>query len=436
MEGNATSGSGSGDQRTLASIMFTDVVGFSKHSAIDEERTVRALNRDFDLIYKAVAAHNGQVLNTMGDGMMVVFQSAIECIRCAIDIQHGLYDLKHSQPPDGILQHRIGLHIGDVVLNGKNTMGDGINQASRIESLARPDSIALSKDLHDFVKGKTPFNAKYRGPLRAKNIPEAIPIFEIPPIDEEIRQRQAEAIFTPPAAETSQGATGRRGALILVISIFLIILATAPIFLLKAAQKSANDQANKDGHGIRPGRATDEQRKKIRDSLQGVNNSNNAPPVDANNTAGTNTPPINTISLSAEQIADITAKTNSYDYAGVVAIIKQAHGADSNDGKAMIKKFEDLDAFQKWLSSEVSMATEATPIEATIDNAQVKVYSTKDGTVIDQAGTLSSGHLWEFKANTILEIANAVALKQPSAIAAPIEVPGWITTFKEVHSLS
>jgi class 3 adenylate cyclase len=436
MEGNAKPGSGSGDQRTLASIMFTDVVGFSKHSAIDEERTVRALNRDFDLIYKAVAAHNGQVLNTMGDGMMVVFQSAIECVRCAIDIQHALYELKHSQPPDGVLQHRIGLHIGDVVLNGKNTMGDGINQASRIESLARPDSIAMSKDLHDFVRGKTPFNAKYLGPLRAKNIPEAIPIFEIAPIDDEIRQRQAEALFTPPSAETNQGATGRRGALILVASIFLIALAASPIFLLKAAQKSANDQANKEGRGILPGKATKEELENIGKKLKNEHDANNTPVVDANNVPPANNTPTNTISLTSEQIADIASKTNTYDYAGVVAIIKQAHGADSEDGKSMIKKFEDLDAFQKWLSSEVAMATEATPIEATIDNSQVKVYSTKDGTVIDQAGTLSTARLWEFKATTILEIANAVALKTPSAVAAPTEVAGWITTFKEVHRLS
>lgn len=425
-----------GEQRTLASIMFTDVVGFSKHSAIDEERTYRALNRDFDLIYKAVADHNGQVLNTMGDGMMVVFMSAVQCVQCAIAIQGELYRQALSKPEDGVLQHRLGLHVGDIILNGKNTMGDGVNQAARIQALARPESIAMSKEFHDMVVNKTPFKAKYLGPLRAKNIPDAIPIFEISPIDDEIRQRAAEALFTPQTLDAPEGATGRRSAVILLAVLLLLALASAPVFLLKSAAKAAQEQAKQNGRGFKEGKSTAEEIERIRKERFGNIKTDANAPVANNEPAANNAPETpTTLSLNATEVADVTSKTNTHDYAGVVEVLKKASGADSEDGKAMIKKYEDLVAFQTWLNADIMTVTELEPLNLTLDGVQVKVYSAQSGVIVDNAGVLTTRNLWEYKESTILAIAEMLLTKTMSGNPVLAESRGWIAAFKDVHKV-
>ncbi|MBS1701277.1 MAG: adenylate/guanylate cyclase domain-containing protein [Armatimonadetes bacterium] len=416
--------------------MFTDVAGFSKHSAIDEQRTLRALNRDFDIIYRQVAAHGGQVLNTMGDGMMIVFNSATSCMQCALAIQGDLHRQCLSRPIDGVLQHRIGVHVGDIILNGKNTMGDGVNQASRIETLARPDSIAMSREFHDMVKDKVRFSAKYLGPRRARNIPEAIPIFEIPPIDDAIRQQVADSLFVAPNTDAVDGATGRRGALFLIAAVILIFAAASPIFLLRAAQKSADEQARRDGRGFVMGKADGEVAKDIRQRL-GFKDGNNAPVAnnEAANDPASNNAPSDSISLTPDQISDIAAKTNVYDYAGVAAEIQASPGATSTQGMVMIKKYENLVQFKQWLSNFVLTTSEASPIQANIDGQPAQVYSIQDGIAIVQNNQLSSHRLWDLKPATVESIAKGASqMPTDSATYAP-ELTSWIGTFREVHGL-
>ncbi|MEI8281054.1 MAG: adenylate/guanylate cyclase domain-containing protein [Armatimonadota bacterium] len=415
-----------GEQRTLASIMFTDVVAFSKHSAVNEERTYRALNRDFDLIYKAVAEHEGQVLNTMGDGMMVIFMSPVQCMRCALLIQGELYRQSLNKPVDGVLQHRLGLHIGDIILNGKNTMGDGVNQAARIQALARPEAIAMSREFHNMVENKIPFTAKYLGPQRAKNIHDAIPIWEISPIDDMIRQQAAEALFTPTTSEASDGVTGRRSALVLLAVLVLVAFASALIFMVKTANQTKKQMA--------PGKSTQSEREAIARKLQGAMNGNNAPPQPTNKPNNPATKPTSLL-LNATEVADIAAKTISYDYAGVSDILKKAIGADSDEGKAMIKKFDDLSLFKHWLETEVSAAKETAPLMGQLEGVPIKVYSTADGTMIDN-GTPVVKSLWEFKPASISAVAEAAAAKPPSGTPLAPEATGWLSTFKEIHKVS
>jgi class 3 adenylate cyclase len=429
-EGATTPQSAGGEQRTLASIMFTDVVSFSKHTAINEERTYRALNRDFDLIYREVAAHNGQVLNTMGDGMMVIFMSAVQCVQCAIAIQGELYRQALAKPEDGVLQHRLGLHVGDIFLNGKNTMGDGVNQAARIQALARPESIAMSREFHKMVDGKTPFKAKYMGLQRAKNIPEAIPIWEISPIDDEIRQRAAEALFTPQSADSPQGATGRRGALILVVVLVLLALASAPIFLLKSASGKPASTAKGE---FPTGKAGKSVAQKLKDRLNHTEISKSTPSNNMPTETISEAKPT-TLSLNASEVADVSAKTNSHDYSRVAEILRKAKGADTDDGRAMLKKYDDLTAFQKWLNGEVASATESAPISASIDGVPVRIYSVQAGTVIDN-GTPTTRNLWDYKESTIVVIAETVVAKPPSGTPAPTDAVTWIATFEDVHKI-
>lgn len=415
----------------MASIMFTDVVGFSRHTAVDEERTYRALNRDFDIIYRLVAKHGGQVLNTMGDGMMIVFFTASACMRCALDIQSELHVQRISKPIDGVLQHRIGLHLGEIILNGKNTMGDGVNQAARIQSLARPDSIAMSKEFHGIAEKETTFTAKYLGPQRAKNIPENIHIWEIPPIDDMLRQKAAEALFTPPTSDSAQGATGRRGALLLVLVLVLLAIALTPIFLLK----SANEIAQKNGRTFAPGKSDKNTAIRIKEQFQNIA-ANNEPAKETNTPESNNAPQTSSgLSLTPDQIADIAAKTNMYDYAGVATELGSVIGSNSSQGVTMIKKYESLVQFKSWLDAQVSSATEAAPISITIEGAQANVYSTNDGVVISQNGQNTTKKLWDYKPATIEAIAESLSAKSADGTNPNPSGPIWIGTFKEVHHL-
>jgi class 3 adenylate cyclase len=425
------------EQRVLASVMFTDVVGFSKLSAINEERTYAALKRDFDLLYTHISAHGGQVLNTMGDGMMVVFMSAVDAVRCARAIQENLHQLSLTKPEHGILQHRIGLHLGEVFLNGRNTMGDTVNQAARIQSLARPDSIAMSRDFYEVIKNKVTIPTKYLGPRMAKNIPEPIPIHEVSPIDDALRQQAADILFTPPPTEATREVSGRKGIALLIISIILLAGAATPIFLLGSVRKAASDQAKKEGKEIKPGSIKNDKKSldKIRGALnKGDKQDANAP---ANDTSETNAPATSvpaTFALTPEQLGQISGMLTTHDYAGIVTVVKAIPGADSAEGQAMIAKYDQLVKFKEWLQKEADAATDMNPISATIEGTPAKVYASATGLVIQaNEQTSTPKMLWEWKNATIAAIADACLASPPTRNPAPNEAATWIATFRELQ---
>jgi hypothetical protein len=215
--------------------------------------------------------------------------------------------------------------------------------------------------------------------------------------------------------------------------LLLLVLASAPIFMMKSAAEAARKQARNDGRSPEDGKATKRTKETIKSLLQG-NNSPEEPSTAANNSAA---PPVaapTSLTLNATEVAEVTAKTNSHDYAGVAEILRKASGADSDDGKAMIKKYEDLTALQKWLNSEILNASDTAPIETTIEGQSVRVYATKEGTVIDN-GTPTTRNLWEYKETTISAIAEAIAAKPPSGQVVPAEAVGWIAIFRDVHKV-
>lgn len=421
-----------GEQRTLASIMFTDVVGFSKLAAIDEEKTFRALNRDFDLIYREVAAHGGQVLNTMGDGMMVVFLSAVECMKCALNIQKTLYNLALAKPIDGALQHRIGLHIGDIFINGKNTMGDGVNQAARIQSIARPESIAMSQEFHDVVSGKVQFESRNLGPQRAKNIPQNIKIWEVPPIEDEIRQRAAEALFTPVTVKNADGATGRRGVLMILMSIIVIVGGLSIVYMLGATKKAVQSQGVK----IPEGHMSDADKQKLKDRLNGKGRNPVENPGAGNQPVDPGSIQDGKFALSVDELAKVDEMTRSHDYEGIVSMAKSLEGADSEDGKTFIAKYEKLVSFKLWLTKEVDATSEQSPRDFSIAGITAKFYKSVDGVTVDENGQKSAKPLWEYKPATLLAFTDALVMVPGTGTPAGPELADWYQTFKEVHRLS
>jgi class 3 adenylate cyclase len=420
-------------QRTLASIMFTDVVAFSKLASQNEERTFRALNRDFGIFYRLIERYQGEVLNTMGDGMMVVFLRASDCASCALEMQQALYEMAASNPPDGVLEHRLGLHIGEIFINGKNTMGDGVNQAARIQALAKPNAIAMSRDFYDIVKGQVNTGAKYLGPQMAKNIPVPIPIFEVPSITEEMKLRAAEALFKSPEAPISEEATGRKSLVYVILAIVLIGVALLPLYYGAQILKSAKEQAKKDGRVVPSGSIRDDKKalEKLKDKLQGDAPKSETSPAPIN-TEGT-APAV--FALTPDELKQIEANVGMYDYSAAASVVKGATGAETVEGQSMVAVYEGLATFKTWLQSEVNAATGENPISLNLDGQDVKIFSSKDGVVIETNGQSAINNLWGLKPDTIYAIAQKVTASPHSSNPVPPEAARWLLEFKTAHRL-
>src|SRR5580698_2724019 len=169
------------ETRKLAAILAADVVGYSKLVGSDEERTLarlRALRSD--LIDPAIAAHHGRVVKRTGDGVLIEFRSVVDAVRCAIEVQNGMVERNAGLPPERRIEFRIGIHLGDVVEEADgDLMGDGVNIATRLESIAKPGAICLSEQAYWQVKRRLELAVTDLGPTQLKNIAEPIRVYSL-----------------------------------------------------------------------------------------------------------------------------------------------------------------------------------------------------------------------------------------------------------------
>ncbi len=166
-------------QRTLAAIVFTDVVGFSAHMQKDEETTLRLLKQDFDTMRELCTQHEGTVLKTTGDGLLMYYASAVQAVASALAIQRTFAEQAKSRSADKNLLHRVGIHLGDVFVDKEDVMGDGVNIAARLQAEAEPGGICISQTVYHVVRNKLALQVTRLGPRELKNISQAIPIYKL-----------------------------------------------------------------------------------------------------------------------------------------------------------------------------------------------------------------------------------------------------------------
>ncbi|HXQ81432.1 MAG TPA: adenylate/guanylate cyclase domain-containing protein [Opitutaceae bacterium] len=166
-------------QRTLAAIVFTDVVSFSARMHSDEVGTLKLLQRDFAEMRRLCAEYEGAVLKTTGDGLLLTFTSAVQAVACALAMQRQFAAEAKGQLPGGALQHRIGIHLGDVLVQDKDVMGDGVNIASRLQAEAEPGGICISQTVYDVVRNKLEMKVVSLGARDLKNIAQAMPVYRL-----------------------------------------------------------------------------------------------------------------------------------------------------------------------------------------------------------------------------------------------------------------
>jgi class 3 adenylate cyclase len=166
--------------RRLAAILSADVVGYSRLMGKDEVGTLAALRAHrAELIDPAIGAHNGRIVKQMGDGLLVEFASAIDAVECAVEIQNGMTARNANVPDAGAIAFRIGINLGDVIVEGDDIHGDGVNVAARLQELAQPGSVFLSGTIFEQVDGKVDLNFFDLGNQLIKNINKLVRIYTI-----------------------------------------------------------------------------------------------------------------------------------------------------------------------------------------------------------------------------------------------------------------
>lgn len=172
-------------QRTLAAIILTDAVGFSARMAVDEENTLNLIHRDLGLMESLCQGFEGRVIKSTGDGLLMCFSSAVQAMTCSLEMQRQLAAAYSTIPSEKRLEHRIGVHLGDVFFKDGDVMGNGVNIAARLQTEAQPGGICISQIVYDVVKSRVDLNATYAGPLQLKNIQDPQPAYHIDPHNRE-----------------------------------------------------------------------------------------------------------------------------------------------------------------------------------------------------------------------------------------------------------
>ncbi len=167
-------------ERRLAAILCADVVGYSRMMGADEAGTLSALKAHrTDFIDPAIASHHGRIVKLMGDGALIEFPSVVDALECAVAIQRGMTERNADVAMDRRLEFRIGINIGDVIVEGDDIYGDGINIAARLEGLAEPGAICVSAAVFNAAEGKLEVDFEDLGPQAFKNIAKPIHVYRV-----------------------------------------------------------------------------------------------------------------------------------------------------------------------------------------------------------------------------------------------------------------
>lgn len=166
-------------ESALAAIAFTDVESFTPKMAADEKHTLGLIQRDFDIMRQVCDRFGGQILKSLGDGLLMYFVSAEKAVSSAIEIQKTFAITAANLPEREVLIHRIGIHLGDVIFSGNDVMGNGVNIAARLQTIAAPGGICLSQTVYDVVKNHISLSASYGGLRKLKGIDEPVSVYQI-----------------------------------------------------------------------------------------------------------------------------------------------------------------------------------------------------------------------------------------------------------------
>lgn len=209
--------------RRLAAIVVGDISGYSRLMQLDEEGTHARVKRiERDLIEPSIAEHHGRLIKTTGDGFIAIFDSPVEAVRCGIVIQQSIVGRNASQPKHLWIEYRIGVNLGDVIIEYDDVFGDGVNVAARLEQIAEPGQVYISGGIYEQIKHKLVCGYQSLGDRRIKNITDPVRVYRVLP--------------DPAAVE---GARKRReNVLLFLLCMILIVIAGGALWYMIVQQRS------------------------------------------------------------------------------------------------------------------------------------------------------------------------------------------------------
>lgn len=383
------------NQRTLAAIVFTDVVGFSSRMQADELGTLKLLHRDFAEMRRISTEHEGAVLKTTGDGLLLTFTSAVQAVACALTMQRQFAAEAKSLGASGALQHRIGIHLGDVLVHDQDVMGDGVNIASRLQAEAEPGGICISQTVYDVVKNKLEMNVVSLGARELKNISHAMPVYQLlleaQALDASGRPWQVGGRKAgPPASRTLLLAGAAVALLVIVVLVVNLrhraqkksLVEGAPVAVMPAVLSSASASL--------PLRAS----------------APTPPPVEESAPAREKTDLADELSSEFGKRRDVMQQLHAqyldtYDFTGLVqALREKAESPSAAPGlKKMLRGAEQLVTLKEWLDLTLHRYNRQHPLAVREltgkeDAKEVGVYPTADGRLVFLTSNASQLHAW------------------------------------------
>src|SRR5215471_17310107 len=168
--------------RRLTAILAADVAGYSRLMGADEEGTHERLQAHLrELVNPKIAEHRGRIVKNTGDGFLAEFTSVVDAVRCATQIQRGMAEREPDVPEERRISFRLGVNLGDVIVEEHDIFGDGVNVAARLEALAEPGGICVSRVVRDQIRDKLPYAFEDRGEQSVKNIVRSVQVYALRP---------------------------------------------------------------------------------------------------------------------------------------------------------------------------------------------------------------------------------------------------------------
>ncbi|HTB92095.1 MAG TPA: adenylate/guanylate cyclase domain-containing protein [Candidatus Sulfotelmatobacter sp.] len=218
-------------ERKLSTILSADVAEFSRLMGEDEEQTLRVFRGHKKVFESVVAMHNGRIFNTAGDAILAEFPSAVEAVRCATDIQAALRTRNDQLPPNRQVRFRIGINLGDILIQGQDLMGDGVNVAARLQTAAEPGGVCISGTVHDQIRNKLSMSFHSMGEMNFKNIAQPVRTFSI---------TEAEGSGPLPSREPAAIVAGGKTKWIAAGAALAVVLVGGGIWAYTARQRDGN----------------------------------------------------------------------------------------------------------------------------------------------------------------------------------------------------
>src|SRR5450830_1465861 len=184
--------------------MAADIAGYSRLMGVDEEGTLRQLKAHRrELVDPKITEHRGHIVKTTGDGMLVEFVSVVDAVRCAVDVQRGMVKRNADVPAESRIQLRVGINVGDIISDNNDIFGDGVNVAARLEALAEPGGIMVSRNVYDQVRDKLSFGFEDMGEQTVKNIARPIGVHRV-----SLVENTAQVLVKAAAVAATTGVSG------------------------------------------------------------------------------------------------------------------------------------------------------------------------------------------------------------------------------------